>query len=530
MKRRITASGIIAASLPWCVALLLAACAQDPSDTADERLALAQQEDAIANCGLVVEQPGFEAEMEECRVFAEKDEECAIFPGEKEGCQAFLHSPAYPDLRLHCKNFNFVVKNCQDRVTKMRKPPALLAPLVERFGEQRDEDDWIKVVREIEDDLVIGVVDSGYAGKEPFLDGLKLAVEEVNNDQGVLGRKIRLRIEETDGDLDQSRSIAKEMAADLDVRVVIGRQFSVNTVPVVPVYESANIVYITVSSVMRNVIRHGSRYTFRLVPNSEALARGLATYAVSRGYKRIAVLYSRDNYNEEMAYAFRDFAVGQGMTIVYEKSFFETRTNFADIGAEMLEKGIDAVFLSTFVGPATRLVHRLRGMGLDAPILGSDALDSNAFAASVGEAGTGIVVPTIYNPFSKSPENAAFVEKFRQQYGYLPAIRAAQGYDVIKLLAYTMQQEARSTVPSSIATTLRHMAAKQGAVGDWRFGDDGELADPVIYIAELQNGEFVLFKDRHQEEERSRALNIVNGKLIHRPGKPAESTEALGIQ
>jgi branched-chain amino acid transport system substrate-binding protein len=346
----------------------------------------------------------------------------------------------------------------------------------------------------------------------------------------VLGRDIRLRIEETQGELDNSRAIAEQMAADLDVRIVIGRQFSVNTIPVTPVYERAGIIYITVSSVMRNVIRYGSRYTFRLAPNSEALTKGLAKYGVDRGYERVAALYSRDNYNEEMAYAFRDFAVDQGMTIVYEKSFFENRTNFADIGSEMLEKEIDAIFLSTFVDPAVNLIQTLRSMGVDAPIIGSDALDSDLFGSLAGGAGTGTVVPTLYNPFSKRQANALFVENFRQEYGYMPSTRAAQGYDVIKMLVHAMREEAGSTVPSNVATTLRHMASREGATGHLQFGGDGELLDPAIYIKELQHGEFVLFKDRKQEEEQTRSLNIVNGRIIHRPEKPAESTEAIAIQ
>lgn len=513
------------------LAQLLVACADRPADSASRRLSLAQQEDALAKCGLLAEQPGFREGMKACAAFAETDRECAVFPEEKEGCQAFLHAPNYADQRLHCKKFNFQVKNCKDLVAETDQPHPLLKPLLALIeSEEPDDDAWLATLKGFDHDILIGVVDSGYAAKGSFFDGIKLAVAEVNAEQGVFGRDITLLTAETGGDLDRSRSIAEEMAANLAIRIVIGRQFSVNTIPVTPIYDRESIVYITVSSVMRNVIRHGSRYSFRLVPDSATFAAALAKYATGRGYTRVAVLYSRDDYNEEMAYAFRDFAVNQGMTIPYEKSFFEDRGNFPDIGAEMLEREIDAIFLSTYADAAVELVKTLRGMGLDAPVIGSDALDSQAFAADLGSAGTDIVVPTIYNPFSKRPENTAFVERFRREYGYRPGTRAAQGYDVIKLLAHTMENEAGSTVPSSVATTLRHMVAKSGAVGQIQFGNDGELVDPVIYIKELQNGEFVLFKDRRKEEEQSMELNIVNGKVVHRPDKPAESTEAMGIR
>jgi branched-chain amino acid transport system substrate-binding protein len=280
---------------------------------------------------------------------------------------------------------------------------------------------------------------------------------------------------------------------------------------------------------MRNVIRYESRFIFRLLPNSNDFAKALVAFFIQQQYQRLALLYSRDSYNEEVAYAFRDYAVAKGLTIVYEKSFFDYQQNFAAISADMKELDIDAIFLTTFVDTAMRVVEDMHNLGITTPLIGSDALDSDRFAETLGSVGNGIVVPTIYNPFSKKAENASFVNAYRRAYGTSPDTWAAQGYDAVQLLAYAMN-DANSTMPANIATALRYMPPQKRASGDFVFKQNGELQNKAIYFKELQNGEFVLFKDRKQEAEQSQNIELLNDRIFWRPEKPSESTEALSIQ
>jgi branched-chain amino acid transport system substrate-binding protein len=156
-------------------------------------------------------------------------------------------------------------------------------------------------------------------------------------------------------------------------------------------------------------------------------------------------------------------------------------------------------------------------------------LDSDTFAHAVGEKGNGLVVPTIYNPFSKHPENVHFVNAYKNRYGRSPDTWAAQGYDAVKLLAYTMGKEVRSTVPANITIGLRYMRPQTGATGMYAYENSGELVKKLIYFKELQHEEFILFKSTKQEEQLQQAqqIEIVDDRIILRPEKPSESMEAI---
>lgn len=509
--------------------LLLYACAPGPDESARLRAESAKTEDSLAQCYLFASQEDFPKQSRECRTFLEKDEECAFFPEEKPGCLVFINAVGYTEQQLQCREFAHQEKDCKQLV-KERFTWNIRDVFNSLRAGKWDRQPWFERIRaQPLPPVLLGVVRSGYGGKRTFVQGVELGLKRINQKGGVLGRQLAITLEESQQNLERSRAIAEKMRDNHKIRAVIGRQFSVNTIPVTYVYDTGNIVYIAISAIKRDVIRYGQRFIFRLLPNSDDFSEALVNFCVRRDYRKVALLYGRDSYNEELAYAFRDYAISQGLAIVYEKSFFEHRQQFADISADLIEFEIDAIFLTALGDTAARAVQDIRDMGVTLPIVGSDALDSDSFAESVGDAGNGIVVPTIYNPYSKHEENSAFVDAFRRAYGHTPDTWAAQGYDAVNLLAYVMTQEAASTMPAKVATGLRYMPPQTGATGRLAFEKSGELAEKPIYFKELQHEQFVLFKDTKQEAEQTQQIEIIDDRIILRPEKPSESTEAMSV-
>lgn len=507
--------------------LLLAACTPPPEEYAERRTQMARAEDSLAECRLLALNQDFTENFEQCQAFLEQDDHCIVFPEKKEGCIQFLRAPNYVVRKTECQTLMSQERSCAQLVDT--KIPSWFYDAAKWVGLDWKKKTWIEWVIAFRPKIHLGVIWSGYGG-ESFRQGLDLALEEINNrDGGVLGRELELHFRITNGDLDASRKYAEEMRDDPKIRGVVGRQFSSNTIPVVYVYDNSDIIYLAISATNNSVIRYGMRFIFRQIPSNDSFSRALVNLCVQQDYKNIALLYSRDAYSEELAYGFRDYAVKSNLKITFEKSFFGTQGNFADIAANMKELELDAIFLATLSATAVNVIRDLRAMNINVPLLGSDALDSDAFARSVGEKGNGLVVPTIYNPFSRHPENARFVKSFKNRYGYTPDTWAAQGYDALKLLGYAMREEAKSTIPANVATALRYMPPQTGATGVYAYEQSGELMEKPIYFKELQHEEFILFKDTKLEEEQSKRIEIVDDRIILHPEKPSESTEAMSV-
>lgn len=497
------------------------ACAPSLEKATKARNEQAKLEDALAECRLFALQEGFKDKSNSCQIFLEKDKDCSAFPEQKEGCMQFLRASSYFSQKLECPIFANRERGCaklaQNRI------PSWVYNVTGMVGLDWKKKNWEEQVVAFTPEIYLGAIWNG-SEDSGLVQGLELALEEINAAGGVLGRKLAIDLVNAGPDLDQSRKVAEYMAADPKIRVVLGGLLSEATIPVTYLFENNNIVHIALAASRKNVIRHGMRFIFRQLPNNDHFAKALIDFCVQQNYRKLAILYSRDDHSEELSYAVRDYAVKTNLKILFERSFFGNLDNFIDVGADMRNVQVDAIFLISWPETSSKMINDLRDMGVTAPLIGSFTLDSKHFAQSVGEKGNGLVVPTTYNLFSAHPANDQFVRAFRKRYGYAPDVWAAQAYEAVNLVAYTMK-EANSTVPANIAEELRYMPPQTGVSGQYAFEISGEFAEKPIYFKELQNEEFVLFKDEKREAEQT--LEIVDGEIILRPEKPSESTEAM---
>jgi len=508
-------------------------CTPSPEETVMPRIKLAKAEDALAQCRLLAMEHSFQKDHDFCNNFQQKDQDCTIFPEKKEGCIKFIRSSDYAQQKSHCIDFIHEERNCADLVDT--RIPNWIYEIASWVGFDWKKKTWVEWVLAMAPEIHIGIIWSGYGG-DSFIQGLNLGRDEINQKGGVLGRTFKTHLFITHGDLNKSRKIAEKISADTRIRAVIGRQFSSNLIPVTYIYEKSNIVYLAVSATNKNVIRYGMNFIFRQLPNNDAYSNALVQYCKLKKFENVALLYSRDtlsnSYSEEVAYAFRDYAVENKINIVYEKSFFKDQDNFTDISAdiqELLPNHIDAIFLSTLSSTAVKLINGLRDMGITVPLIGTDSLDSSSFAQEIGAKGNGLIVPTVYNPYSKHSANAQFVNLFREKYGVTPDTMAAQAYDAIHLLAHAIDNEANSTVPAQIASGIRYMKQYIGTTGTYVYQKSGELAFKAVFFKELQYEDFIMFRDTKLEEEQSQQIEIKDDFIVYRPNKPIESTNAMSI-
>ncbi len=102
-----------------------------------------------------------------------------------------------------------------------------------------------------------------------------------------------------------------------------------------------------------------------------------------------------------------------------------------------------------------------------------------------------------YNVDSPSPENQAFVRKFRTRYGRNPDAWAAQGYDALHILAKAVKATG-SRNPLDLTYAIRFMEPWEGANGRYKFNGQGEMEDKPIVISVFRNGVPVIIQDSRQ--------------------------------
>lgn len=264
------------------------------------------------------------------------------------------------------------------------------------------------------------------------------------------------------------------------VQVIIGEVCSGATLAAAPIAESNKVVLISAASTSPKITGAGE-YIFRVVPSDALQGDFGAQLVAKKGYKKLAILYSNEDY-------------GVGFTEVLAASF--TRLNGTVVAKEAFERGAsdvrtqltkikaakpDALYIiSNSPDSAVAALRQIKELGITAARFGSEGLKGPEVAKSgVGE---GLMVTSV------SVGTSDFVAKHKAAYGEEPGPFAAQGYDAVTAVLRAIKGGA--STGSEIKDALSRMIF-DGASGRIAFDAKGDVAGNYD-VYELRNATFVL--------------------------------------
>ncbi len=324
-------------------------------------------------------------------------------------------------------------------------------------------------------------------------DGMDLAVEMINADGGVLGRKLRIaRIDDKES-VNEGRLVAQILANDPEVVAVIGHLQSYVTIPAASIYDQGGLVMIAPLSSSPKLTLQGFKRVFRTTFNDKQVGRQMAVFAHRRGYERVAILYMRNTYGRDLANAFEERAHELGLNVVERQSYTAAaeriKTSFGTVLRSWRDVELDAIFLAGAVPEAGTFIVQARAAGIDVPIIGGDAMDDASLMEVGGEAAEGTIIASNFHVDDPRPVVQQFVQVFNEKTGQMPNRGAAVSYDAVRVLAHAMEQ-AGSTVPEEVTQALRAMGPWEGVTGIMAFDEKGDLADDVLIAKVVRNGKF----------------------------------------
>jgi branched-chain amino acid transport system substrate-binding protein len=350
----------------------------------------------------------------------------------------------------------------------------------DRMGERRFE-----ALSHPRKEIVVGVCWPFSVNQDGMADGLRLALEEINAG-GLAGPPVRLVLRDDAFDWEKGKRIAIEFADTPEMSAVLGYYDDSFAVKASPMYESSQLLHLVVGANTTALTAHGFSYVVRTTVSSDKIARSLARMSYDRGARKFALIWEEDAYGEDLAYQYRVSLDALDAQLVYQRSYSRERADFR-LPVNQL-KGVDAdvIFFAGLEPLAGDFLRLARAIGLKPEVIGAFS-DTPEMRRAAGPALEGARYFDMYSAAAPSPENQAFVGRFRARFGRDPDTWAAQGYDALHLLARAARATG-SVNPLDLAYSIRFADAWEGANGRYKFDAQGELEDKPIYLNAIRKG------------------------------------------
>ncbi len=335
-------------------------------------------------------------------------------------------------------------------------------------------------------EIVVGVCWPFSVNQDGMADGLELARDEINANGLAGGIPIRLVMRDDELNWEKAKQIAIEFSETANMSAVLGYYSSDEAIKASTLYESSRLLHVIVGANSTSLTTHGFSYIVRTVLSSENIARALARMTAERGFRKIALLWEEDAYGKDLAYQYRISLDNTDVEIVYQWSYFRELADFR-LPVNQL-KGVDAdlIFfagLEPWAGDFLRMAH---DVGVKTKILGAFT-NTPLMRERSGPGLEGTMYFDFYDANSPSPENQAFVHKFRARFSRNPDTWAAQGYDALRILAKAVRATG-SANPLDLSYAIRYMDPWEGANGRYKFDGRGELDAKPLFLDIYRNG------------------------------------------
>lgn len=303
---------------------------------------------------------------------------------------------------------------------------------------------------------------------------VKMLVEELNNNGGLLGKKVEGVYYDTKGDAAEAVNAVKRLITQDKVVAIIGPNASGQAISISAVLDQYKVPDIaTVATNPKVTVGDDNKvkpYNFRVCfidPYQGAVAAG---YAYDRlGLKNAAILYDvASDYSQGFTEFFEKTFTQKGGKIVAKEGFKEGDVDFRPQLSKIKEAKPDIILMPYYYKEVALSANQARELGINATLIGGDGWPSEQLMEMAAKSieGSYIVNHLDFN----DPEVKPLQDAYKAKYNLPMELNGYMAHDAFKLLEAAIK-DANSADPVKITESLTKVEVK-GVTGNIKISEE----------------------------------------------------------
>ncbi|MCK8779504.1 ABC transporter substrate-binding protein [Rhizobium sp. NTR19] len=259
-------------------------------------------------------------------------------------------------------------------------------------------------------------------------DGIKIAVEEINAEGGILQKKIELTEYDTQTDPQVSRALVQK-AIDGGAYVILGTIYSGSTLVNMLVAQQ-NSVPQFVGSEAPNIVEKGNPFVFRTSSGAQKGVPALTPYFKDTlKAKKVAVAWVNNEFGKGGRNVFIEEMKNAGIEVIADVPSEQAQTDYAADVAKLKQANPDAVFVYMNQEESARFLIEGKKQSLAMPLVGEVTLTEAKVIELAGGAAEGAIAHVgVTATATDVPGIGAFSKKFEETFKRKPTHDAIKGY------------------------------------------------------------------------------------------------------
>jgi branched-chain amino acid transport system substrate-binding protein len=323
---------------------------------------------------------------------------------------------------------------------------------------------------------------------EQMRRGAEMAVADLNAQGGIMGRKIRLEQGDDACDPRQAVAVANQLASK-KVSFVAGHFCSGSSIPASEVYAEEGILQISPASTNPTLTERGAKFknVFRVCGRDDQQGVVGADFVIDKFKgKNVAVIHDKSQYGKGLAdFAKARFNAKNVKEVMYE-AVSQGDKDFSALISRMKQARVDVVYYGGYHTESGLMIRQAKEQGLNAVLVGGDALVTQEFWSITGKAGEGAFMTFDADP-RKNPVAQPVVAKFRAQ-GYDPEGYTLYTYAAIQAYKQAVEKT-KSTKLDDVIGALRSTEFDT-VLGKFRFDQKGDVTSPAYRVYAWADGKY----------------------------------------
>lgn len=324
------------------------------------------------------------------------------------------------------------------------------------------------------------------------VEGIELAVEEINAAGGIDGKKIDIVKYDNKSEPAEAVTLASRLMTSDKVVAVLGPATSGAFKATIPTALQNKIPVASGSTTADDITvdENGVKeYAFRICFSDAYQGTGMANYALDRlsAKKAVIIMDNSSDYGKGLAEAFVNTFEEGGGAIVAQEAYVAKDTNFNSIITKIKGDEFDVIFIPGYYQEAGLIIKQAREQGITVPILGADGFDSPDLAKLAGDdALNNVYYSNHFSSLDEDPVVQNFLTGFEEKYNKQPGAFHALGYDLAKYVVDSIDR-AEKLDGESVKDAMAATSDFKGVTGTFTIDENHNPIKDLIVI-ELADG------------------------------------------